>query len=271
MTDSVVLVGCGNMGFALLTGWLREVLRPTQIHVVEPAKTLRDRAATLGIKTYEGASNLPPDLPPRLIVLAVKPQVLMDVVASYRTFGGGRTTFLSIAAGVGSDRLRAALGEKTPIIRCMPNTPAAIGHGAIVCYRTAQVRAEDASFAERLLSASGQVFFVEDETLMDAVTAVSGSGPAYVFHFIECLAAAGRAAGLPEELAGRLALQTVNGAARLAAGSEIAPSELRQQVTSPGGTTAAALEVLMSSGRLKELVSEAVAAATARSQELGKA
>ena len=270
MTDSVLLVGCGNMGFALLTGWLRDVLRPEQVYVVEPANALRDRAAARGAKTYEGASSLPPDLLPRLVALAIKPQVLMDVIAPYRAFGGGQTTFLSIAAGIGSDRLQAALDEKTPIIRCMPNTPAAIGHGAIVCYRTPQVGAEDASFAERLLSASGQVFFIEDETLMDAVTAVSGSGPAYLFHFIECLAVAGRAAGLPEELADRLALQTVHGAARLAAGSEIAPSELRQQVTSPGGTTAAALDVLMASGRLKDLVREAVAAATARSQELGK-
>lgn len=270
MTDSVVLVGCGNMGFALLTGWLHGALQPEQIHLVEPVKTLRDRAATLGVSTYKEAASLPPDVRPRLVVLAVKPQVLLDVVNDYRTFGSRQTPFLSIAAGVGSDRLQTALGEKAPIIRCMPNLPAAIGHGAMVCYRTAQVRAEDASFAETLLSASGQVFFIEDEALMDGVTALSGSGPAYVFHFIECLAAGGRAAGLPQKLADDLALQTVHGAARLAAGSKSAPSELRQQVTSPGGTTAAALEILMATGRLRDLVSEAVAAATTRSQELGK-
>ena len=270
MPDSVILVGCGNMGFALLSGWLRGALQPEQVHVVEPLAALRERAASCGASTYEAAADLPPDLRPRLVVLAVKPQVLTEVIAPYQRFATGSTTFLSIVAGVGSGALEKSLGPEAPIIRCMPNTPAAIGSGAIVCFANPHVDEQDARFAEQLLAAVGDVSFIDDEAYMDAVTAVSGSGPAYVFHFIECLAAAGRAAGLSDELAARLALQTVYGAARLAADGEKTPAELRRQVTSPGGTTAAALEILMNNGRLEILMREAVAAATARSKELGK-
>ncbi len=237
--------------------------------VVEPVAALRERASALSVESYAEAADLPGDFEPRLIVLAVKPQVMFDVLPPYKRFSGGQTTFLSIAAGVGSRALEAALNERTPIIRCMPNTPASIGHGAIVCYSNHHVHSDDASFAKRILSASGHVSFIDDEGHMDAVTAVSGSGPAYVFHFIECLAAAAREVGLPEKLAQDLALQTVHGAARLAAESSDEPAELRRQVTSPGGTTAAALEILMADGRLAGLMRETVAAATKRSKELG--
>jgi pyrroline-5-carboxylate reductase len=161
------------------------------------------------------------------------------------------------------------LGAETPIIRCMPNTPAAIGKGMLVYCRNAQVSAECEAFVRALLTASGRVARVEDEALIDAVTAVSGSGPAYVFHFIECLTDAGVAAGLPPDIAAELAMQTVMGAGALAAQSADTPAKLREQVTSPNGTTAAALAVLMQDGRMKNLVGEAVEAARQRSVELG--
>ncbi len=269
MTDTVLLVGCGNMGFALLKGWLRGGLSPAQLHVVEPVDELRDRAGATSAACYDSAASLPADLSPRLVVLAVKPQVIMDVLPDYGRFGGGPSTFLSIVAGVGSAAIQNALGAGTPVIRCMPNTPAAIGQGAIVCFSNEQVSADDTAFAQQLLCAAGKVWSVDDEGLMDAVTAVSGSGPAYVFHMVECLAAAARSAGLPDELADALALQTVGGAARLAVESDTAPARLREQVTSPRGTTAAALSVLTEDDRLRALMTEAVAAATKRSREMG--
>jgi len=191
------------------------------------------------------------------------------VVPAYRRFVHANTTFLSVAAGTGIKVFEDILGAGTAVIRCMPNTPAAIGKGMMVTCSNAAVSADTAAFVAELLAASGEVATVDDESLMDAVTAVSGSGPAYVFHFIECLTEAGVAAGLPEETAKRLAMQTVYGAASLASDSADPPGRLREQVTSPNGTTAAALAVLMGDGRLKTLVGEAVEAARKRSVELG--
>jgi pyrroline-5-carboxylate reductase len=177
---------------------------------------------------------------------------------------------VSIAAGIGIALFETLLGEKTPIVRCMPNTPAAIGKGMMVTVSNGKVTPSAETFLADLLSVSGKVLKLEDETLMDAVTAVSGSGPAYVFHFIECLTAAGEQAGLPADAAKLLAMQTVFGAASLAAESESPPGVLREQVTSPNGTTAAALQVLMKQDGLRKLVIEAVEAARDRSIELGK-
>jgi pyrroline-5-carboxylate reductase len=203
-------------------------------------------------------------------VLAVKPQVIREVTAGYRRFGDGRTTFLSIAAGTAVATFEEILGERAPIIRCMPNTPAAIGKGMMVTFANERVSDNARKFVADLLSASGRVASIDDESLMDTVTAVSGSGPAYIFHFIECLTAAAESAGLPTETAKLLAMQTVYGAASLAAESREDPGVLRQQVTSPNGTTAAALAVLMGEDRLKRLLTEAVEAARLRSIELGK-
>jgi len=271
MSGKVVLVGCGNMGYAMLSGWLKSgrLARQDAI-VVEPNADLRKRAADLGVTAVAGPSDLPGDIAPRLIAIAVKPQVIRDILPAYRRFAGGGTTFLSIAAGTRIALFEEMLGTGAPIVRCMPNTPAAIGKGMMVVVSNAQVRSEDAAFVEALLETSGKVAKIGDEDGMDAVTAVSGSGPAYVFHFIECLAAAARKAGLPAETAGLLAMQTVYGAACLAAESGEAPGRLREQVTSPNGTTAAALAVLMGGNRLGDLVAEAVEAARKRSVELGK-
>lgn len=270
MTGPVVLVGCGNMGRAMLEGWLAAgKLTPAQALVVEPAEALRARAAALGATALADASQIGADVAPRLVVFAVKPQVVLDIVPAYARFRDG-ATFVSVAAGTPIAAFERLLGAGAAVIRCMPNTPAAIGKGMMVTVANAHVAQAAAAFVRDLLSASGRVAEIADEGLMDAVTAVSGSGPAYVFHFIECLTAAGEAAGLPADTARLLAMQTVYGAAALAAESGEEPGELRRQVTSPNGTTAAALSVLMGDDRLKTLVAEAVEAARRRSVELGR-
>jgi pyrroline-5-carboxylate reductase len=270
MPANVVLVGCGNMGYAMLSGWLKsEKLVAGEACVVEPNEELRKRAAKLGAFAVADAHGLPAGLSPNIVVFAVKPQVMRDVVPAYRRFVD-ETTFVSIAAGTGIAVFEELLGKSAGIIRCMPNTPAAIGKGMMVVVANANATAEAKAFVADLLSASGEVATVEDEKLMDAVTAVSGSGPAYVFHFIEALTAAAEKAGLPTETARLLAMQTVYGAACLAAESREGPGVLRQQVTSPKGTTAAALEVLMGEDGLTKLLTRAVEAARLRSIELGK-
>ncbi len=269
MPIRVILVGCGNMGFAMLSGWLATgVLGSDEVAVVEPNDSLRARAASLGTRAHLTVEEIT-DVRPDLVILAVKPQVMAEVVPAYRHLGGGATTFLSVAAGTGIATFESLLGPETPIMRCMPNTPASIGQGMMVTVANTQVTDEAKAFVNQLLSASGKVAAIDDEGLMDAVTAISGSGPAYVFHFIECLTKAGEQAGLAPETAKLLAMQTVHGAGRLAAESRDEPAELRRQVTSPNGTTAAALAVFMEDGRLEKLVGEAVEAARARSVELG--
>jgi pyrroline-5-carboxylate reductase len=270
MSARLILVGCGNMGHAMLDGWLRSGrLMPGEVFVVEPNEALRDRAYRLGVGTAASAGELPADMDPTLVILAVKPQVMRTVVPDYARFAA-RSAFLSIAAGVPIATMQDILGSDAAIIRCMPNTPAAIGKGMMVTFANANVNDETKAFVAELLESSGAVAEIDSEDLMDAVTAVSGSGPAYIFHFIESLTAAGEAAGLPGETAKLLAMQTVYGAACLAQESGEQPGRLREQVTSPNGTTAAALAVLMGEDRLTKLVTEAVEAARARSVELGK-
>ncbi len=268
MSKKVVLVGCGNMGYAMLEGWLKTGrLKPVDITVVEPADALRHRAANLGCAAVPTAADMAPG-EPALVIFAVKPQVIREVIAEYKALAGGKTAFLSVAAGTRIATFEQILGD-VPVIRCMPNTPAAIGKGMMVVVGNGRVSADTMAFVTGLLSASGEVATIDDEGLMDAVTAVSGSGPAYIFHFIECLTAAARAAGLPDDTAALLAMQTVYGAACLAAESREDPAVLRRQVTSPNGTTAAALEVLMGGDKMKALLTEAVEAARRRSVELG--
>ena len=271
MTIRLVLAGCGNMGYAMLSGWLKSgKLAPATVFVVEPNADLRQRAETLGCGVAADAGGIPADAVPALVVIAVKPQVIRDVTSAYKRFGDGRTTFVSIAAGTPVATFEAILGNRAPIARCMPNTPAAIGKGMMVVFSNRLVSDDSKRFIADLLSASGEVAEIDDEGLMDAVTAVSGSGPAYIFHFIEALTVAAEKAGLPTKTAKLLAMQTVYGAASLAAESGEEPGLLRQQVTSPNGTTAAALAVLMGEDRLTKLLTEAVEAARVRSVELGK-
>jgi pyrroline-5-carboxylate reductase len=269
MTIRLVLVGCGNMGYAMLSGWVKSgKLTAEDVFVVEPNETLRERAAVLGCLTADNADAIAADVVPELVVIAVKPQVIRGVVEAYKRFGDGRTTFVSIAAGTAVATFEDILGNRAPVMRCMPNTPAAIGKGMMVVYSNHLVSDAAKRLVADLLSASGEVATIDDERLMDAVTAVSGSGPAYIFHFIEALTAAAQKAGLPAETAKLLAKQTVYGAASLAAESADEPGVLRQQVTSPNGTTAAALAVLMGEDRLTRLLTEAVEAARLRSIEL---
>jgi pyrroline-5-carboxylate reductase len=270
MAVLVVLAGCGNMGFAMLSGWLKSgKLNPYEVQVVEPNEGLRARAATLGANVSATAAEMPADIAPKLVIFAVKPQVMRDVVPGYQRFAGMGATFLSIAAGTRVSVFEELLGKSAAIVRCMPNTPAAIGKGMMVTFAKPNVAEDAKAFVADLLSASGEVATIDDEGLIDAVTAVSGSGPAYIFHFIESLTAAAETAGLPSETAKLLAMQTVYGAAALAAESDETPGRLREQVTSPNGTTAAALGVLMGGDRLKNLLTEAVEAARKRSVELG--
>ncbi len=263
MVQTIVLVGAGNMGFAMLSGWLKAP-EGLQFRVVEPNEDLRARAAEAGAEVYASASDLPAEAD--LIVLAVKPQVMGDVAPAYRDLPGA---VMSVAAGVTSARLADYLGPR-PVVRTMPNTPAAIGQGMCVSFGTDGVDADLRALVDRLLSAIGETAWIEDEDLMDAVTAISGSGPAYVFHVIECLAAAGEKLGLAPDLALQLSRQTVAGAGALARQSDETPATLREQVTSPGGTTAAALAVLRDNQALQTLLTDAARAARDRGRELGK-
>lgn len=265
----LLLVGGGRMGGALLKGWLDEgIAAPQAVTVIEPDGETRAALAALGVRVLPA----PDEIFGResgfdLALLALKPQV-MDVAQAYAPLGRAGTVFLSIAAGKTTAYFRTLLGEAAAVVRAMPNTPAQVGRGITALYATPEVGEAGRALAGRLMEAVGEVVWLDDEALMDAVTAVSGSGPAYLFYLIECLAAAARQAGLADEMAERLARATVTGAGELAYRSAETAATLRQQVTSPGGTTAAALEVLMAEGGLEDLMSRAVAAAADRSREL---
>ncbi len=263
-TRGLVLLGCGKMGSALLEGWLKSFLLPQSVHVIEPHPS--DWLRTTGV-------HLNGDLPkaPEVVVLAVKPQMMGAALPQLAAMGGGRTVFVSIAAGIGLARLAETLGRHTPIIRAMPNTPAAVGRGITALIGNEHVSAATLAMAQALMEAVGETVLLEYEGQMDAVTAVSGSGPAYVFHLIETLAAAGTEQGLTAEMALKLARATVAGAGALAEQSGEDPAQLRVNVTSPGGTTAAALGVLMDQETgFPPLLCRAVAAAANRSRELGE-
>jgi pyrroline-5-carboxylate reductase len=261
----LVLLGCGKMGTALLEGWLAGGLSPSVVTVLEPRPApWLEKLAGAGLRLN---ADLPPD--PAVAVVAVKPQMMGDALPRLAALGNGDTLFVSIAAGTPIRAFAAALGERTPIVRAMPNTPAAVGRAITALVANAHAGAGALALAEALMRAVGQTVRLDDEGEMDAVTAVSGSGPAYVFLMIEALAAAGEAEGLPAGLALALARATVAGAGALAESTDRAPAALRVDVTSPGGTTAAALAVLMEEeAGLPALVRRGVAAAAARSREL---
>jgi pyrroline-5-carboxylate reductase len=261
----LLLVGAGKMGAALLEGWLRLGLDPKRIVVLEPTPS----PAIAGL-VARGLS-LNPDLHALaavdVIVLAIKPQVAAEAIAPLAPLMGARTLVVSIMAGRTLQFLSAAIKGAGALVRAMPNTPAAIGRGMTVAVPL-RTDAAQRQTAQALLAATGAVEWIEDEALMDAVTAVSGSGPAYVFLLAEALAQAGAAAGLPPALAEKLARETVAGSGELLHRSPLDAGRLRENVTSPGGTTAAALEVLMGQNGLAPLMRNAIAAATARSRQL---
>lgn len=263
--NGLVLLGCGKMGSAMLQGWLAEGLVPSAVTVLDPYPSdwVKARAA-------EGV-RLNVDLPaaPAVCVLAVKPQMMGEALPALRALGGGTTVFLSIAAGATISVFEQVFGTNTPIIRAMPNTPAAVGRGITALVGNDRITTKQMEMADGLLQAVGQTVHVASEADMDAVTAVSGSGPAYVFHMIEALAAAGEAQGLTSDLAMTLAKATVAGSGALAEAADETPAQLRVNVTSPNGTTQAGLEVLMDAQTgLPPLIARTVKAAADRSREL---
>jgi pyrroline-5-carboxylate reductase len=261
----LVLVGAGKMGSALLEGWLRLGLDPKNVAVIEP--DVPPHIAALAQRGLQLNPNPQTLADVAAIVLAVKPQVAPQAIPPLTPLVSPATVVVSIMAGRTLRFLADALRKPCAIVRAMPNTPAAIGRGITVAVPL-NANESQRALADRLLSATGVVEWTQNESLMDAVTAVSGSGPAYVFLLAEALTQAGVAAGLPPELAAKLARETVAGAGELLHRSALDAAVLRDNVTSPGGTTAAALGVLMGQGGLVQLMEKAVAAATARSREL---
>jgi pyrroline-5-carboxylate reductase len=267
---TILLAGCGNMGFAMLKGWLdKAAAHPTDVMVVEPNEALRARAASLGVHVAETA-NAFAGRKIGLLMIALKPQMLEAALPDYGSFTDAGATLITVAAGAPIALYTRILGSHVPVIRTMPNTPAAIGAGMIGMFSNAHVSVEAKAFAKNLLEANGVVDELDSEGMIDTVTAVSGSGPAYLFHFIECMAAAAEAAGMGKQQAMIYARQTIFGAAKLAEQADEDAAQLRVNVTSPKGTTYAALQVLMGEKRLENLMVEAIGAAKARAEELGR-
>ncbi|MFB9149942.1 pyrroline-5-carboxylate reductase [Roseovarius ramblicola] len=258
----LVLLGCGKMGGAMLRGWLDGGLSAASVHVVDPHPAEWIAAAGVNVN-----AALPPD--PAIVLVAVKPQMMAAALPTLNGYGNGGTLFVSVAAGTTIATCEDMLGDRTPVVRAMPNTPAAVGRGITAIVGNAHATQAHFDAAAALLKAVGQVVRLDSEDQMDAVTGLSGSGPAYVFHMIECMARAGEAQGLAPGLAMQLAQATVAGAGALAEAADETPAQLRRNVTSPNGTTQAGLEVLMDEATgLPPLMARTVAAAADRSREL---
>jgi len=273
--QQITLLGCGKMGSAMLEGWLADTNLDANFTIIEPHQThLGWLQGQKSVQLYADCAAANADGAPvsSMIVLAVKPQMMDDAIAGLGDMKHADCAYLSIAAGISTGWLKRRLGDAAIVIRAMPNTPAAIGKGITALYADAPNQAPNLArnLASQLLAAVGQVVHVQDEALMDGVTALSGSGPAYVFLLVEAMTEAGIKAGLPDDLAAELAKATVCGAGALMAAVDTAPAILRENVTSKGGTTAAALAVLMAGDGLTSLMTKAVAAAKARSIELGE-
>jgi pyrroline-5-carboxylate reductase len=268
--NRLVLIGAGKMGGAMLDGWLEQGCGAKSIAVIDPAPS-----GAMQALAKAGRVSLMNAIDPKgvsegdVLVVAVKPQIMDAALEPVIAAAGSGILVISVAAGISLAAFEAKFGNETAIIRSMPNLPASIGLGMSVAVGNSAVTKYQRAIGTQLLGAVGKVAWVDDEAQIDAVTAVSGSGPAYVFHMIEAMAKAGEAEGLDPALAMTLAVETVRGAGVLAATSDLDPGTLRESVTSKGGTTQAALDVLMGEGRLEDLMGEAIKAATARSRELG--
>jgi pyrroline-5-carboxylate reductase len=263
MTAPILLIGAGRMGTALLRGWAKKSLSVVAVEPDPPAhlKKLKGISVVRSLEQAKGRF--------RACVIALKPQVLRSEAASLKPIAESGALMISIAAGTTTKSMKKAWGAKARIVRAMPNTPGAIGHGISALYAGPNTGAKDEALAESLLAALGETVWVKSESMIDVVTAVSGSGPAYVFLMVEALAAAGEAQGLPANIAMTLARETVAGAGALLDSDPTPAAELRRHVTSPHGTTEAALKVLMAKKGLIELMARAVSAARKRSEELG--
>jgi len=254
------------MGGALAGGWLKNGVPATQIKIIDPAPSAQMKIFLSDNKLQHmiSAENI---TAPDVLVIAVKPQVMGEVLQSVKHLAGDQTVVISVAAGKTLSFMEGHLGQQA-LVRAMPNTPALVQRGITVACANSKVSKAQIEQADLLLGSTGSIEWLEDENLMDAVTAVSGSGPAYVFHLTEALSDAAINTGLPEALARKLALETVAGAGELMMQSDLSPANLRENVTSPGGTTEAALAVLMDKDGFPELLNKAVAAAVKRGQEL---
>ncbi len=269
MERTVLLAGCGKMGEAMLSGWIERGIPASGISIVEPnEQTAANLRATYAVSTYSSPDAVPEGVSPDFVVFAVKPQMMDLVAPAYARFKAPATAFLSIAAGKTVDYFEKALGDDAVIVRAMPNTPAAVRRGITVMFANPRVSPDQKAACDDLLQAVGSVEWTDSEGALDGVTALSGGGPAYVFLLVEVMAEAGKQAGLPDALADRLARETVSGAGELLRQSDDSPATLRINVTSPAGTTAEALAVLMAENGMQALMTKAVAAAKKRSEEL---
>ncbi len=268
--DSITFIGGGNMARSLIAGLIRQGVPATHIHVAEPVAALRESlAADFDVQVHDNAADAAAQ--GNTWLLAVKPQVLRDVCQSLQALAqANRPLVVSIAAGITSAQLERWLGGNLPVVRAMPNTPALLGAGVTGLYATASVDAQQHARAEQVLASAGRTVWIDSESLMDSVTAVSGSGPAYVFLLAEAMEAAGIAQGLPAEAARTLVVQTLLGASRMLDEAGESPAELRRRVTSPNGTTQAAIESFQAGG-FEALVDKALRAAQVRGQELSAA
>ncbi|MEL0150934.1 MAG: pyrroline-5-carboxylate reductase [Rhodobiaceae bacterium] len=266
--QTLLLVGCGKMGSALLQGWLNAGLDATQFYVQEPNPDAALSALGVHLNVETAALEA---AKPSVIILAVKPQLAVEVLPPIALLAAPETLVVSLMAGVSINTMSDLLGGEAAFVRTMPNTPAAMGEGMTALYASSGTQDAQKETAQALLAAVGQTVWLDNEKSIDAVTAISGSGPAYVFHMVEALAAAAVNLGLPQDMAGQLAAQTVIGSAAMLRDDGADPRQLRVNVTSPGGTTEAALDVLMGdTGGLVDLMRRAAQAATARAGELAK-
>lgn len=268
--DGLLLVGCGKMGGAMLRGWLEGGFSADEIAVIEPSRaSVEPILEHHAVRVYDSIGALGADYRPGIIVFAIKPQMMDEAVPDYRTMAEAGALIMSIAAGKTINYYENKLTKAAGVVRAMPNTPASVGRGVTAAISNMNVTEEERALCDELLSAVGQVVWLTDEAQMDAVTAVSGGGPAYVFLLVECLAAAAEAEGLPPDLAMQLARITVAGAGELLHQSADPAAKLRKAVTSPGGTTEAAIQVLHETGAMRDLMARAIHAATERSKDLG--
>lgn len=263
----ILLVGCGRMGEALASGWLTQGRDPDTIMIVEPNQDFASHLITKGVKFFSTADELTPNDIPTVVIFAVKPQAMDEVVPAYRRFVSS-AVFISIAAGKTIGYFESILGVNAAIVRVMPNTPAAVQRGIAGAIGNTNVTSAQCNACTALIEAVSELHWLENENQIDFVTAISGSGPAYVFLLAECLAETGRKLGLPDKLAERLGRVTVSGSGELLHRSEEDLVTLRQNVTSKGGTTEAALNLLMAEDGLQTLMNNAVKRAAERSKEL---
>jgi len=266
----ILVVGCGKMGTAIVQGWLKNGVDGKSIHIVDPNESmLIGLKQDYGVKLYQSPDSLP-GLVFDFVMVALKPQQIARFLPSYDAWMNQSTCLISIAAGITTQSLHKIMPKLSTIIRIMPNTPALIQKGVLVAFSEPNLAPSIRSYCQELFSPLGQYYWVESEDQLDAVTAVSGSGPAYLFYFMECFIAAAKHSGLPSELAKELAIHTVLGASYLVESEDNSPTQLRIDVTSPKGTTQAALNVLMHDDALQRLMCDAIQAAKSRSQELAK-